>query len=163
MRRLSISRLASVLRALDFGSAVHAPAFALPAPRQNTVRASSAHAATAPALRLCAVPYSHRRACDTFHLPLPGTDKPYLGGSVAPHLGAEFGSPTGLPFFSQLPRHAERFDHPISFFYYCLLRCFPGPVRCTDPTIAWPPSFTLTYLLLPDDSIFPRYRFSPSI
>ena len=45
------SRLAAVSRALDFGLAAHAHAFAPLGLRQNRVHPSSAFAATAPALR----------------------------------------------------------------------------------------------------------------
>jgi hypothetical protein len=48
MRRESrrFSRLASVSRALDFGPAARAHAFALPGPLRNRAHVSSAHAAT---------------------------------------------------------------------------------------------------------------------
>jgi len=75
------SPFAAVSRALDFALAAHASAFALLGPRQNRVRASSAHASTAPALQRCAVRCWRPHAYGTFRLPWPGTDMPYFGGS----------------------------------------------------------------------------------
>jgi hypothetical protein len=51
----SFNRLAFVSRALDFGSAAHAHAFAPLAPRLNKAHVSSGHAGTAPACRRFAV------------------------------------------------------------------------------------------------------------
>ena len=76
------SRLASVSRALDFGPAARAHAFALPGLRQNRAHVSSEHVATAPGLRGCAVRCwrrVHRLALfHTDQLTLPLKSKTFL-------------------------------------------------------------------------------------
>jgi hypothetical protein len=58
-RRRPFSPLASVSRVLDFGPAARAHAFVPLGPRRSKAHVSSAHGATAPALRQCAVRYWH--------------------------------------------------------------------------------------------------------
>jgi hypothetical protein len=98
-RRSGLSRLASVSRALDFGPAGHAPAFALPGPPRNRAHVSSEHISTAPALRRCAVRYWDRRAYGIFHWPSPAIDMQCLGGSWLRTWGV---SPGCLPMASPL-------------------------------------------------------------
>ena len=138
------TRLASVSTALDFGLADHAHAFASLGLRQNKARVSSASAATAPVLRRCAVRYWHRRAYGTFHLPSPGTGTPSLGGSWLRTLGRSSDPPPGF-HFSASSVVRGRPDHP-TFVSPSRFETFPGPGWFTGPTIAWPPSLTVTSL-----------------
>ena len=94
-------------------------AFALLASGLSRGHASSAHAANAPDPRRFAVQYLHPRASGIFHWPWPELDTPRLG-VLAPHLGAEFGSPTGLPFFSGLPQSDATRSHGFLFIVFRL-------------------------------------------